>query len=65
MKWQNLKENKCPKCDKDLAEAFNPVTKMFECSCGFKIREAKFNQIVSGIINKDLSKKLDEEYNNG
>jgi hypothetical protein len=62
MKWVNLKQNKCPKCDADLATAYIPDRRMFECSCGFKIREIRFSQIVSSQITTALEKSLDKEY---
>lgn len=62
MKWVNLKQNKCPKCGADLATAYIPDTRIFECSCGFKIRELRFSQIVNSQITAGLEKSLDDEY---
>lgn len=46
MKWQNLKSNKCPQCNKDLSlgEHYNNMT---YCKCGFRISDTKFNEITS------------------
>lgn len=44
MKWYNLKQNKCPQCDKDL-DFTNP--QLFSCECGFKISEKRFKEITT------------------
>lgn len=47
MKWNKLKDYKCPKCLEDLTR--NIETKRFEClSCGeFSISEVKFNDLIT------------------
>ena len=47
MKWSNLKKNNCPQCGKNLTTHYFPMTKTFECPCGYKIGEMKYKQIVS------------------
>lgn len=58
MKWHNLKNNKCPKCNKDCAitQPFNfvPATQMLEHKCGFKISMQRYKEIVSGMVSVDL-----------
>lgn len=83
MKWINLKNNKCPQCDKDFTkgmkvEAFKTykpivlesvnsspvgpaIEKLLIHSCGFKIREKRYAQIVSQQVTADLERQLDEE----
>ena len=67
MNWNNLKENKCPKCgknfnsmsfqEKGMIKCFNP-----EQMCDFRVREFRYNQIVSNQITQDLERKYEEEY---
>lgn len=53
MKWCNLKQNKCPKCNK----TFNNFSETFiKCPCGFTISLKKFNEIVSDQNNRTVSK---------
>ena len=59
MKWQNLKANKCPKCNKDLASRFSITTRMFECPCGFKITAEKFTRLTQTMVSEDLEKLND------
>ena len=43
MNWKNLKDNKCPKCNK----ALKPQGVYFKCSkCDFTISGSKFNEII-------------------
>ena len=49
MNWKNLKQNKCPKCSKEL---FVRSTGMISCDnpkCDFKIKPAKMNEIVNSM----------------
>lgn len=67
MKWSNLKQNNCPKCDKDLMRGVEQqITrngdKILLHPCGFKIRENRMMQIVSSQITTGLEEKLDKEY---
>lgn len=63
MKWDNLKKNKCPACNKDWAVPGNMQHhtdhKMIECKCGYKISEARMTELV----NEKVGKNLDEEQN--
>lgn len=51
MNWFNLKKNKCPQCNKDFLKNLkvesNTQPSMFTHSCGFKISEQKYKEIVS------------------
>ena len=66
MKWNNLKENKCPQCDKDfmLNLTTYPLgnTQMLAHGCGFRIRESRYAQIVNSQITQDLEDKWNQEY---
>lgn len=72
MKWSNLKENKCPQCDKDFTKGMlvtmeedflgdTPAEKFISHSCGFKIRESRYSQIVNSQITQDLEDKWNKE----
>jgi len=54
MKWNNLKENKCPQCNKDLSDKFDGV--FFNCSCGFKISASKYKQIITNMVDKEIER---------
>lgn len=55
MKWNNLKVNKCPKCNKDMSRAkFDKELKTIICGCGFKIKEKRMAEIVSDKVKRDL-----------
>ena len=45
IKWSNLRKNKCPKCERDLADKLQGD--YFICSCGFMISTGKFREIVN------------------
>lgn len=72
MKWDNLKNNKCPDCNKDFTKGLiviegewkNPETGIFEKktffihkACGFKIREERYKEIVSSTISHQLNRE--------
>ena len=48
MKWNNLKEGKCPKDNNFL---FKDIF-FFICFCGFKISEKKYEEVVENLIDK-------------
>lgn len=62
MKWYNLKQNKCPKCDAYLHwdEAGNLYCVTFDCK--FLISQMRFRAIVSNQITEDLNER---EYDEG
>ncbi len=64
LKWRNLKENKCPKCDEDLAPVYDESTDMFVSKCGFKITQTKFLSITRNMITQELEDKWNKEYQN-
>lgn len=59
MNWQNLKINKCPKCDKSLISNFWTMYGMIHHKCGFKISEKRYQQIVSSQVNEELEEEQD------
>lgn len=64
MKWWKLKENKCPKCGREL-EAVNDAS-FFLCDCGFRISDRKFRSIISKMVEEDIdygrSQEGDDQY---
>lgn len=57
MNWRALKNNRCPKCNKDLAtaEACQTTTGPgIKHSCGFVISNKKFSEIVADRVAKNL-----------
>ena len=69
MNWNKLKEKKCPRCDNRL-ELSTPYIDEFRCSgshCLFKIKEGRFEEIVSSLYKKEDREVLKdnlEELNN-
>jgi len=61
MKWYNLKQNKCPKCDKPIASYHFYPGEIVKYPCGFTIRVKKWSEIVNSQITKDLEDKLNKE----
>lgn len=63
MKWKNLKQNKCPKCDKAFGLPAFALKGYIQCSkgCGFIIREKRYSEIVNSQINAALEQKWDDE----
>jgi DNA-directed RNA polymerase subunit RPC12/RpoP len=55
MNWHNLRENRCPKCSKDLiVDADNNTNDdYFYCECGFRISAKKFKSLVTKTIEFD------------
>ncbi len=60
MNWENLADNKCPKCNLTLFESDTH----FNCTCGFSIHKDKFSKITSEFQNARLNpvyrKKIEE-----
>ena len=58
MKWENLKNNKCPQCFRDFTKGLtvesNMQPTMFTHSCGFKISEKRFNEICQDMVESNL-----------
>jgi ssDNA-binding Zn-finger/Zn-ribbon topoisomerase 1 len=58
MRWNNLRENKCPKCGADLEWRDANYNKVFVCvdpKCDFYINDNKFEKIVMDMNNKALA----------
>lgn len=65
MKWFNLKQNKCPDCNKDFTRNLTTYplegNQMLAHNCGFKISEQRYKEIVSGMVNDELEEnRLDD-----
>ena len=59
MKWFNLKRNKCPKCNKDFLDGLVTVVGvLIHEPCGFKIRESRYQEIVSSMVKKDVDREF-------
>ena len=63
MKWSNLRNNKCPQCNKDFATGLsvesNMQPTMFKHKCGFKISEERHKEIVADMNTRSLQGKQD------
>lgn len=56
MNWYNLRQNKCPKCSKELEFGHDKDGKdLFFCHCTFSISGAKFKNIVNDIVTREVS----------
>ena len=55
MKWQNLKDNKCPKCSEKLNITEKPADGLITCSaCEFRISHTKYLDIKTDMAIKGL-----------
>lgn len=58
MKWDNLRKNKCPQCNRDFVTGLkvesNMQPTMFEHKCGFKISEKKYKELVAKMNEENL-----------
>ncbi len=63
MIWENLKKNKCPKCNKDWLVMGNArfENKAITCKCGFKISELLMSKIVTDRVNRDILEQYQVE----
>lgn len=59
--WSALSRNQYPACGDDIADRWNPVTKMFECECGFRITETKMREVISRVQSRKLKNEIDME----
>lgn len=58
LKWNNLKINKCPQCDREFGSLSFSVPKKVSCfNCHFTISERRFSEIVNSKITADLERK--------
>jgi len=60
MKWFNLKNNKCPQCNKDFFD-FKPT--FIKCPCGFVISNKRFNEIVNDQVTGTINRWQEEQNN--
>ena len=64
MNWQNLKQNKCPKCDKPFGYFAFTEPGFIKCpvpKCEFRISEKRYSEIVNSQINAQLEEKWNQE----
>jgi len=63
MDWFKLKENKCPKCRKDMMKGLQtPGGGMMIHPCGFRITEKRYTEIVNSTIKQEqLAEKWRKE----
>jgi hypothetical protein len=75
MNWENLKQNICPKCNKDFYSAAyrtgnitstrfvnGKYVAVLTHECGFTISENRMAQIVSSKVTQELQDKWDKEF---
>lgn len=64
MKWINLKNNKCPQCNKDFMKGMAFVNSTFYHPCGFRILETRYKEIVESIVVRGLraDQIINDEY---
>ncbi len=69
MKWSNLKNNRCPECNKDFTKGLEITPggrfkedgeldmndNMLHHPCGFMITESKYKEIISSQVIKNLN----------
>lgn len=65
MKWFNLKQNKCPSCEKAITGYHFFPGNLMKHPCGFTITVKRFSQIVSSQVIQGIQEKLDQEYEAG
>lgn len=53
LKWNNLKQNRCPKCGSGISYD----DKYAICQCGFRIGLEKMNEIVTNRVANDIDSK--------
>ena len=63
MKWSNLKQNKCPNCNKSWSTTWGIKFEngVIICKCGFKISEKKMSEIVSDKVDREILENLEQE----
>jgi len=54
---ENLKQNKCPKCNCDWLVMGNAdfENKSITCKCGFSISEKRMAELVTNFVNKGIN----------
>lgn len=63
MNWQNLKINKCPKCNADFGYLAYSEPNFITCpKCKFRISHKRFSELVNAQVTADIEERLDREY---
>ena len=54
--WNNLRENKCPRCGRDFLQhgTYDPAEKTLTCICKFKISTQRMQEIINQINSRDV-----------
>ncbi len=76
LNWKNLKENKCPQCDRDFTVGMSmefrqdflsekPAEKFITHKCGFAVSERQYSQVVNSQITAELEEKWNNELEGG
>lgn len=61
MNWLNLKQNKCPKCFKEISGYHFFPGNIMKHPCGFTISVKRFSEIVNNQVTAGLNEKYEEE----
>ena len=57
MKWSNLKQNKCPQCDKLIAGYHFFPGNIVKHPCGFVISVKRWSEILNSQVNEEIDEK--------
>ena len=58
LKWENLKDNKCPQCGRAFE---NFRGEIIYCDCGFKIGQNKLKNIIADMTLRESKKENDKK----
>lgn len=62
LNWNNLKFNRCPKCNRDFVKSMAPApTGHIACSCGFLIRQERYKEIIADQILRQMAQEAPDE----
>lgn len=54
MNWKNLKQNKCPNCNKELIPRSTGMISCDNMKCDFKIKPAKMSEIINNMVSAEM-----------
>ena len=65
MNWSNLKQNKCPECNKEFGFGnYNRAGKRIVCDCGFTISEKNLAETVARMVGGRIDREFQGRRNN-